>query len=110
MSRFAKKVENEDKGQSIPRPPTLCGCHDCPNDAFLAMAVCRVDGGDAQIGALKLHAKEAPVFSRRVKGHGWLNTTNFSFVRWITRCQRCYMRETRLDRALEDAIAARDAA
>src|SRR5690348_2944945 len=105
MSRFAKKTEQQEpSGPYIPAPPAKCGCYQCDGEAFVTMALCRVGDSTPILGTLS-GGKKTPSFSRKVKGKGWLETQNFQFVRWIARCVKCYMRENRLDRALEDAIA-----
>lgn len=105
MSRFAKKAApDEPTGPSVPMTPEKCDCFGCDNDKFIAMALCRVGSGDAQLGMIIRRNKDAPQFSRRVgEGKGWANTPDFSFVRWVTRCTPCYIRENRLDRLMEDA-------
>lgn len=104
MNRFAKKQETEQAGPSLPSAPAKCGCFGCDGDAFIAMAVCRVGSGDAQVGMIGRRAKEPPSFSRKVPGQGWLSTPDFHFVRWIARCTQCYVRENRLDRGMESAL------
>jgi hypothetical protein len=94
-------VRDESAGCSIPRPPQTCGVDGCTNDTQITMAVCRVGTSGPIVGSLILPSEKdkgerhPPRFSRRVKGGFWADTTDFQFIRWISRCADCYVREQR---------------
>lgn len=100
-SRYATAAPTRtaDAVSAIPDPPGVCGCLDCNEAPFWVAAFCKV-GSKEMLGSLNLARKRKgntekglDHFSRRVGGGEWAATSDFTFIRWLARCTRCYMRE-----------------
>lgn len=74
---------------SMPKPSGKCHVMECGKDAFIAIARCTIKDSRPISGTITRSGS----FSRRMPGGEWKETTDFTFISWVERCQDCWMRE-----------------